>query len=95
MGIAAYLWKKMKKPPANEPCLKISTEFTWKENFQKSFCLMEHWVLNMRAEHTEHRWEHGTDRAGTGVSTWDSASAGVFSRKRGRNKSWKHLYKGG
>lgn len=95
MGIAAYLWKKMKKPPANEPCLKISTEFTWKENFQKSFCLMEHWVLNMRAEHTEHRWEHGTDKAGTGVSTWDSASAEVFSRKRGRNKSWKHLYRGG
>lgn len=48
MGIAAYLWKKMIKPPANEPCLKISTEFTWKEDSLKLFCLKKHWVWNVR-----------------------------------------------
>lgn len=47
MGVAAYLWKKKIKTPANEPCLKISTEFTWKENSLK-FCLMKRWVWNTR-----------------------------------------------
>lgn len=88
MGIAAYSWKKMQKTPANEPCLKTSTEFTWKENFLKMFCLMKRWLLNKRAE-------HGPEGAGTAVPTWDFASTAVFSRKRGRNKSWKHLYQGG
>lgn len=76
----------MQKAPANELCLKISTEFefTWKKNFLKMFCLMKHWLLNKRTEHTEQHQEHGTEGAGTAVPTWDSASTAVLPRKRGK-----------
>lgn len=93
MGIAAYLWKRIQKhqqmnhawkSPLNSPRGKIPwSSFVW-------------WGTGSwtREQNTEQHGEHDTEREGTGVPTWDSASAAVFSRKRDRNKSWKHLYQG-
>lgn len=95
MNIAAYLWKKMIKTPANEPCLKNLHWIHLEGKVPEVVLSDEALGFEHETEHTEQRWEHDTEGAGVDVPTWDSASTGVFSRKRGRNKSWKHLYQSG
>lgn len=86
MGITAYLWKKMKKTPENEPCLKISADSPGRKVSWSRFVW---WSTRSWT------WEQETQSSVRSMTQRDSASAGVFSRKGGRNKSWKYLYQRG
>lgn len=90
MGVAAYLWKKKDDKNTSKWTVPQNLHWIHLEGKFPEVLSDEALGLEREAEHTEQRQEHNT-----GVPTWDSASTGVFSRKRGRNKSWKRLYQSG